>query len=414
MITAFRKIKELWTFQGLAAKDGRKPQWEDLTLIKDGAIISSGDNILWIGADAELNQKLLTELKVHKIDTEFFFKDKIIIPAFVECHTHSIFAGDRSKEFELRNQGVSYQGIAASGGGIVNTVHATREISKKNLLDLTQKRVTRFLQQGVGTLEIKTGYGLDDAQELRLLQILTELEGPEIVPTYLGPHAYPNEINEDEYKNQILTKTLSQVVHRKLAQRVDVFIESKYFDLDFAKKYFEKAQSLGLQISAHVDQFSNLGGSKLAIECGAKSIEHVLNISDLEIDLLAKSQTTAVLLPIADMYLKINYPKARKMIDEGCRIALSTDFNPGSAPSQDLSLVGVLARLEMKMTLPEVLAAYTFNAASALSLQRGFLATNTPCNFLVMDDELGSLFYSVGYHPVAEVWLRGQLQYKKN
>jgi len=414
MSVAFRKIKELWTFQGLIKKEGRHPKWEDLNLIKNGSMVTHEGKIVWIGPDSELSSKILLERNIPKIKEEIFYKDKTIMPAFVECHTHSVFAGNRADEFELRNQGKSYQEIAEMGGGILSTVAKTREASKKDLLELTQQRVDNFVSQGVTTLEIKSGYGLEETHELKLLQVISEVKGPEIISTFLGPHAIPKDSDFEEYKNQILTQTLSQVSHRGLAQRVDVFIEKNYFDLEFAKKYFVKAKELGFALAAHVDQFSNLGGARLAIEMGASSLEHVVQISDEELDLLSKSQTTAVLLPAADFYLKIDYPKARNMIDRGVRVALATDFNPGSSPTQDLSFVGVLARLEMKMTLPEVLASYTFNAAQALSVSRGVLIENTPCNFLVLDDELNSLFYSVGYHPISEVWQKGRLQFKKN
>ncbi len=415
MTKCFRKIHKLWTLSGVEKKSGRRPVFEDLSLIQDGALICVDGKIKWVGRDKDLTPKLLTEMGLKKNPEEIFYKDKVIMPAFVEAHTHTIFGGNRRAEFEMRNQGATYQDIAKNGGGILSTVKSTRELSKKQLMDISQKRVDRFLQQGVGVLEIKSGYGLDETNEFKLLQTAKELQGPKIVPTYLGPHAIPVEVNKQDYQNQILNRTLGQMVSRKLANRVDIFIEDGFFDLEFSRSYFEKAKELNLQICAHVEQLSNVGGTQLAIEYGAKSIEHAIEVTDKEIELLSNSETTAVLLPVADFYLKTAYPRARKMIEAGVRVAVATDFNPGSSPSQDLSLVGVLSRLEMKMTLAEVLTAYIYNAAQALGQEdMGALTEGKNCSFLVLDDELDSLFYSVGYHPVAEVWLNGEPKFKKS
>ena len=416
VLKCFRKINELWTLQAATKKAGRFVTEEDLSPINDAAIICVDGVIRWVGEDKNLSSKVFNELGLTQNPEEFFFKDRILIPAFVEAHTHSVFAGDRSNEFEMRNQGKTYQEIAEAGGGILNTVRATRESSKKNLISLAQKRVNRFLEQGVGTLEIKSGYGLDETNELKILQVINELKGPEIVATYLGPHAIPPDQSSQEYQQQVLNKTLAQVAHHKLASRVDIFIEKNYYDTGFARNYFVKAKELGFDISAHVEQLSRSGGTELALEFAAKSVDHVIEINDKEIEALSKSETTAVLLPAADFYLKTPYPPARKLIDSGARVAVASDFNPGSSPTQDLSFVGLLSRLEMKMNLAESLCAYTLNAAYALGLEasKGSLDTNKSCDFISLEDNLSSLFYSVGHHPVSEVWLGGEQKYKKS
>lgn len=416
VLKSFRKIHELWTLQGAAKKKGRHIKEEDLSLIKDAAMICKDGIIEWVGKDSDLNSKIINDIASGGKVEEIFFKDKILMPAFVEAHTHSIFAGDRTHEFEMRNQGKTYQGIAEQGGGILCTVKATREAAKKVLQELTQSRVDNFLSQGVGTLEIKSGYSLDEKGEVKLLQVLMDLNGPEIVSTYLGPHAFPADLSKDEYQQQILTKTLAHIAHHKLAERVDIFIEKNYYDTEFARQYFLKAKELGFDIVAHVDQLSHTGGLKLALEFAAKSVDHIVEMKVEEISQLAQSETTALLLPAADFYLKIPYPKARQLLDKGARVALATDFNPGSSPTQELSFVGLLARLEMKMTLSETLAAYTLNAAYALGREsgKGSIDTKKQCDFLVLDDNLSALFYSVGYHPVKEVWLAGEQKIKKS
>ncbi|MCB9025514.1 MAG: imidazolonepropionase [Bdellovibrionaceae bacterium] len=416
VLKCFRKIHELWSFQGLAVKSGRNVKEEDLSLITDGAIICKEGVIEWVGKDSDCNSKVINEIAPGAQLEEVFFKDKIIMPAFVEAHTHSIFAGDRTQEFELRIQGKSYQEIADQGGGILSTVKATRETSKKKLTDLTQERVNRFLSQGVGTLEIKSGYSLDEKGEVKLLQALKDLKGPEIIATYLGPHALSPDMPKHEYQNLILQKILPHIVHHKLAKRVDIFIEKNYYDIEFARNYFSKAKDLGLDIVAHVEQLSYSAGLPLAIEFNAKSVDHIVKMKDSEIPILAQSETTAMLLPAADFYLNIPYPKARQLLDCGARVAIATDFNPGSSPTQDLSFVGLLSRLAMKMTFPETLAAYSLNAAFALGQEsrKGSIDIKKQCDFIVLDDNLSSLFMSVGHHPVAEVWLAGELKYKKS
>ncbi|MCB0355364.1 MAG: imidazolonepropionase, partial [Bdellovibrionales bacterium] len=202
VLKCFRKINELWTLQKAYKKEGRAIRDEDLHLIKDAAIVSVDGVIKWVGADSDLNHKVFAELGVKANPQEYFYKDSVIVPAFVESHTHTVFAGDRSHEFEMRNQGISYQEIAAKGGGILNTVEATRLQSKKGLIELAQKRVNHFVEQGVCTLEIKSGYGLDEKNEVKILEVIKELTGPEIIATYLGPHALAPEFSREEYQEQ--------------------------------------------------------------------------------------------------------------------------------------------------------------------------------------------------------------------
>ena len=407
VLKCFRNIQELWTFQGVAQKQGRHIVEEDLGLINNAAMLCKEGWIVWVGKDSELTSQVVREvvgnLKVEECD----FSHKIIMPAFVEAHTHSVFAGDRTLEFELRNRGWSYQQIAEQGGGIVSTVKATRSVSKEGLRELTQRRVDRFLKQGVGTLEIKSGYSLEEEGEIKILQVIKELTGPQIVATYLGPHAILPDHSKEEYQKQVIEQTLLKIAQNQLARRVDIFVERGYFDVHFARQYFTKAKQLGFEMAAHVEQLSHCGGVALALEFGAKSVDHIVEINEKDIQALGKSETTAMLLPAADFYLKIPYPKARNLIEQGARVALATDFNPGSSPTQDLSFVGLLARLEMKMTLPETLAAYTLNAAYALGLEsvKGSIDLKKHCDFIVLEDNLQSLFYNCGYHPISEVWL---------
>lgn len=388
----FRNIGELLTLKLAAQKQGRHPHEEDLSIVKKAALLCEKGKIIWVGEEKKIPRDLLKK-KPKEIDLQ----GKTVLPGFVECHTHSLFAGTRSDEFELRNQGVSYQQINARGGGIQSTMRETRKAPDAKLKSLLTERIERFVRQGVTTLEVKTGYALDLKNEIRGLKILNDKYKIEIVPTYLGAHSVPAEFQSAaDYLQFCRTQVLPKV--RKLTSRVDIFIEKGFFENPQALAYLKAAQELGFQVLVHADQLTLSGGADTAMQLQALSADHLLQVDDQTIHRLARSQVSCVLLPAADLYMKCAYPRARAMIDEGCRVALATDFNPGSSPTQDLSLVGLLARLEMKMTLPEVLVAYTVGASWALQKQHevGSLEIGKQANFSVFEQKWTQLFYSVG------------------
>lgn len=406
--TVFRGVSEVLTFAGAAQKQGRRVDYQDLSILSNAAWVTENGRITWIG-----QEKNLPALKGA---IEIDLNGSVVLPALSECHTHLAFAGNRAEEFEWRQQGLSYLDIAKRGGGIVSTVKATRATQENDLVALMQKRAQRFVEQGVTTLEIKSGYGLDLDSEIRCLTAAGRIKGPRVVRTFLGPHAKPPEIATlDEYFEEVIENILPQIVRYKLADRADIFVEMGFFTPDQACRYFEKAKSLGLDLTAHVEQITHSGGTEMALRFEPVSVDHVIQLQPKEIEALAKSNTTAVLLPASDFYLKMKYPPARELIDQGARVALSTDFNPGTSPTQDVSFVGVLARIEMKMTLPEVLAAWIIGAAYALKKQAdlGSLEVGKSCDFICLGSDWRSLFYSVGDHPVTEVWKEGQKLFEK-
>lgn len=398
----FYGIDELLTLAQVAKKDGRNIEEKDLSIIKQGALAVENGLISWVGKKSEIPKGLKKKAKA--ID----LKGGSLLPGWVECHTHLVFAGDRSDEFEMRNQGASYQEIAAAGGGIAKTVEKTRKCSLENLKEIAQTRVDRFLSQGVTTLEVKSGYGLNRKDEIKILKVIRELKGPTLVPTFLGAHSFPKEQSPADYQAELM-RMLEEIKKLKIAQRVDIFVEKGYFDLSWAEVYLSKAQALGFQLTLHSDQLSASGANRLAVKLKAHSADHLVEITDNEIPEFAQSPVTAVLLPTADFYLRMKYPPARRLIDQGARVALATDFNPGSSPTQDLSFVGVLARVMMGMKLPEVLAAYTFNAAKALGLSEscGSLEVGKRADFISVS-HWRELFYQVGHHPVSSVWQGGR------
>lgn len=408
-LKVFKNIGELLTLEGASRKKGRRVTEADLSIISDAVIVSQNGRIEWVGHESDLNAQILKALGG---EPEFHsLEGRTVVPGFIECHTHLVFAGDRSEEFEWRMQGHTYQEISAKGGGILSTVKATRSASASDLLKLAQQRVDRFVNQGVTTLEIKSGYGLNFETESKILRVAGELRGPRIVRTYLGPHSRaPEHADLSAYMNQIVDDDLPRLAEEKLADRVDIYIEKGFFDLPLAQAFFDRAKELGFGITAHVEQLSEFGGTELALRYQPQSVDHVVFVSGETLENLARSETTAVLLPASDLYLKMRYPPARELLDRGACCALSTDFNPGTSPTQDLSLIGVLARVEMKMKLAEVFSAFTVGAARALGLasEVGSLESGKSCDFNTLDCGWREMFYSIGRHPLHSTYRAGE------
>ncbi|MCC7403551.1 MAG: imidazolonepropionase [Bdellovibrionales bacterium] len=408
--TLIRNLDEVLTLAGVAAKDGRHPVEADLGGLPKAAVLMDDDGIKWVGSEASLSEATLRPLIGAAEVVEVDARGCTALPAFVESHTHLIFAGHRAEEFEMRMRGATYQQIAEAGGGIRSTVKQTRAASEQELLALAQPRVQKFVEQGVGTLEVKSGYGLDLVTEQKILKVAQRLKGPRVIKTFLGPHAVAPEFSStDAYHREVVDKMLPQIAQAKLADRIDIFIEWGYFSLAQADEYYRAGHAFKLGLSGHVEQMTRTGGAVLAAQLDAQSVDHLVQVSSDDIRALGTSDTTCVLLPLADLYLRMDYPPARALIDAGARVAVATDFNPGSAPSQDLSLVGVLARLEMGMTLPEVIAAYTFNGAAALGLhgQTGSLEAGKFADVTLIEGSWRDLFYQVGHHPVGRLWVNG-------
>jgi imidazolonepropionase len=407
----FRRIDELLTMSGVSEKKGRRPTTKDLGIITDGAVVVESGEIRWAGPERQLSSHVIKSLTGRASLEEVDCSGLSVLPAFVEAHTHSVFAGSRADEFEQRVQGATYQEISQRGGGILSTVHHTRIADERELIELLKPRVEAFIRQGVGTLEIKSGYGLDLETELKMLSVAGKVKGPRVVRTFLGPHALPESaLGCDEYLDEVIESMLPAVMKGKLAERADVFIEKGFFSLEQGRRYLEAAKELGFGLTGHMDQLQRLGGGVLGAELAAQSVDHLVHISPEDVSQLSKSETVCVLLPTADFYLRMPYPPARALLDAGARVALATDFNPGSSPSWDLALVGVLARVEMRMTLAEVLAAYTVNAAAALGLGDvcGSIEAEKSADLILIDGRWQDLFMQVGHLPVVESWVKGK------
>jgi imidazolonepropionase len=400
----FSDIKELMTLKPVHDKKGRGPISEkDLGIELNQCLIVENKKIVWVG-------------KKNKIPKNFFKAKEVVVgenlfPGFIECHTHSAFLGDRKNEFEMRNTGVPYQEIAEKGGGIFSTVRATRKGTEKSIATVIQKRLNTFLKQGVTTVEVKSGYGLDEKNEIKLLKSMDSLRKDfNLVPTFLGAHAIAPEHKTSTIHLQKMKEMLTKIKKNNWSHRVDIFIEKGYFEGEAAQEYLAYAKNLGFDLCIHADQLTRTGAAVLAVRLGAKSTDHNICVTDKDIQVLAKSETTCVLLPSADFYIHCPFPPARKLIDAGARIALSTDFNPGTSPSQSIELVGVLARLKMNMSLPEVFAAWTVGASYALGMekQKSILSVGYDADFFSSSASWLDFFYDFSAAPVKKVWVSGK------
>lgn len=298
---------------------------------------------------------------------------KFVLPAFIDSHTHTVFAKSREEEFVDRIEGLSYEEIALRGGGILNSAAKLAEMTEDELFESAILRVEQLIQYGTGALEIKSGYGLSVEAELKMLRVIKRLNNHfpiTIKATFLGAHAFPKEYKEHQeaYIDLIINEMLPIIQQEKLAEYIDVFCERNYFSLEQMEEILKAGIVCGLKPKVHVNQFSILGGVSKAVELGAISVDHLEEISDEDIASLKKAKTIPTLLPSCSHFLSIPFGNARKMIDEGLAIALASDFNPGSTPCGNLSVVWSLACIKMKLTPFEALNALTINAAAALEL----------------------------------------------
>lgn len=319
---------------------------------------------------------------------------KAIVPGFIDGHTHVIFAGTREREFAMRSRGMSYSEIAASGGGILSTVSKTRELSKPKLRSRAARRIDRMLKHGTTTLEIKSGYGLDFKNEVKLLEIANELREEsisEIVVTLLGAHAIPPEYVNDRqaYVEMLIRELVPYVGRKKLAKFCDVFCDEGFFSLDEARRILTAAKESGMLPKMHADELSSNGGVNLAVELGAVSVDHLEHISHDEIRTLAESDTVGVILPAVAAYLRGTPSPAREMIDSGCTIAIATDLNPGTSMIDNMQTTMFFAVAMNRMTVEEALNAATINAAASLGIsdRLGSIEVGKQADLLIVDGE---------------------------
>jgi len=355
--------------------------------IEDGIIVEYGAMEEWGGISDWRNVEI--------IDAE----GKYVLPAFCDSHTHTVFAKSREEEFVDRIHGLSYEDIAARGGGILNSAGRLREMSEDELFEQATKRIELLKSYGTGALEIKSGYGLSVEGELKMLRVIKRLKataGIEIKATFLGAHAFPKEYKENHrgYIDLIINEMLPKIGEEQLADYIDVFCENNYFSVAEMAEILEAGAKYNLIPKVHVNQFTVLGGIKKAIELGALSVDHLEEISDEDIEALKGSNCMSTLLPSCSHFLSIPFGSARRMIDAGLPIALASDFNPGSTPSGNLQFVWSLGCVKMRMTPEEAINALTINAAYAMGLSATHgtisIGKKTP---VILTKEIPSLAY---------------------
>lgn len=359
-----KNAAQLVTCSGFSAKKGR--EMSNLSVIENGTVIVSGGIITYVGKDA--NCPPLSDFPNHEIIDA---TGKAVLPGFVDSHTHFIFGGYREEEFSWRMRGDSYMSIMERGGGIHNTMTATRNASFDELKNSGWKRLNSMLAMGVTTVEGKSGYGMDKATELKQLEVmksLNEEHAVDIVSTFMGAHATPTEYKgrENDFLDYMIEEVMPEVKEKNLAECCDIFCEKNVFDIEQSRRYLTAARDLGFKLKIHADEIVTLGGAELAAELKALSADHLLQASDKGIGDLAESGVVATLLPCTAFSLKKHYARGRYMIDSGCAVALATDLNPGSSFTNSVPLLFALACIYMQLSPEEALTALTINGAAAV------------------------------------------------
>ena len=398
----------------LVTMDPAKNREGDLGVIEDAVLFVEEGRISWFGHEKDIP----AEAKDAKaIDAQ----GMVAMPGIVDCHTHIVHAGFRQDEFDLRTRGKTYQEIASGGGGIMSTVRATREASEEDLGRVAIERITESLLNGVTTLEIKTGYGLDYDAEMKMAQVIDDLRhasNVRVFGTFLGAHVVPEEYKDKrgEYVDLVCDRMIRDAAEFDAITACDVFVEEGAYTADEAREVARAAKAVGLDIHLHVDQFTDVDGGELAAELGALSADHLDHTSDAGIDAMRKAGVVGVVLPGASFFAGGgHYPSARRMIDRGLTVAIATDYNPGSSPSLDPWLMATIATTQMGMSCDEALLAMTKHAAKALGLADcGTIAVGARADVVFIDapDEHFPI-YRYGRNFVKAVMVDGEIRWGK-
>jgi imidazolonepropionase len=382
----------------------------DLAIIHDGGMLIGDGKIDILGPSDQIEK---TARGSEIVDA----RGRVVLPGFVDAHTHLVFAGNRLDDFERRARGETYEQIAKAGGGIWSTVAKTRAASVADLFTQARKHTNWFLKSGTTTAEAKSGYGLTVEGELKILRVTRRLnqETPlEVVPTFLGAHAIPLEDREspERYVDLVISEMLPRVAKENLAEFCDVFCERDYFDLEQSREILIAAKKLGLNLRIHADQLTNSGGAKLAAELKATTADHLEKTEGQGIAAMKSAGVQPVLLPGSVYGLGSTcYPRAQEMIEAGLAVVIATDFNPGSSPSSSMPMMLSLACTQMKMSPAEAIAASTINAAYSLNRgdKIGSLEIGKLANFAIFDcEDYRELAYWFGFPQAHSVYVRGE------
>jgi len=345
-----------------------------------------------------------------------------VMPAFVDSHSHLVYSGTRESEFNMRLQGASYEEIAAAGGGILNSASRVASTTQEDMMAQSMSRLERLIQYGTGTIEVKSGYGLDPENELKMLRTVKEMNAlgeATLIPTFLAAHALPGwakaqGLDDASYTKFILDACLPTIQNEGLAQFIDGFIERDYFKLDALQHLIEASKASGLPLKIHVNQFYDIGGIQMAVAAGALSVDHLEVMTPEATKALQGSNTIATLLPSCSYFLGIPYAPARELIENDTIVALATDYNPGSSPGGNMQLVCNMACAKMKMTPAEALNAATINGAAALNLsdKKGSITIGKEADLIITKPipSLNYLCYDFGTNHIQSTILGGHIQ----
>ena len=392
----------------------RELEENHIEMLENGYLAIKGDKIIGVGTGEVPTSFIHFDTKFVKIGK------KVVSPGLVDSHTHLVHGGSREHEFSMKIQGVPYLEILAAGGGILSTLKATREASLEDLIEKTKKSLRYMLELGVTTVEAKSGYGLSLEQEIKQLEatkLLNHLQPIRLVSTFMAAHATPPEFKgrTGDYVEEVI-KMLPEIKKRNLAEFCDVFCEEGVFSVEESRKILTKAKELGFQLKIHADEVVSLGGVELAGELQSVTAEHLMVITDSGIEALAKGGVIADLLPATSFNLRHEYAPARKILDAGVQVALSTDYNPGSCPSENLQFVMQIGAAHLKMTTEEVFKAVTINGAKAVCREKeiGRLEVGQQADIAVFDvPNAEYMLYHFGVNHTDSVYKAGKLVYQR-
>lgn len=387
---------------------------DNIEVLENAYVVIEKDKIVAVGT-GEVPKEYFNP-QVEMVD----LSGKLVTPGLIDSHTHLVHGGSRENEFAMKIEGVPYLEILAKGGGILSSLKATRNASHKELIDKTLRSLKYMLELGVTTVEAKSGYGLDfenEIKQMEVVKILEHLQPVSLVSTFMGAHAVPIEYKENrEAYIQLVIDMLPEVRKRNLAEFCDIFCEDKVFSVEESRRILTAAKENGFKLKIHADEIVSLGGVELAAELGAVSAEHLMKITDSGINALANSNVIADLLPATSFNLMEHYAPARKMIEAGIQIALSTDYNPGSCPSENLQFVMQIGAAHLKMTPKEVFKAVTINAAKAIDRHHeiGSIEVGKKADISVFDaPNMPYFLYHFGVNHTNGVYKNGKLVFKR-
>jgi imidazolonepropionase len=400
-----KNISQLVTVAAHGKRTKTGSDMRDIGVVADAGVLCRDGKIVWVGRMSDWDQALPPDFP--EIDAH----GKVVLPGFVDSHTHMMFAGDRSAEFALRSQGATYQQIADAGGGILETVRSVRAATKKELKRLTSRFGFEMMRSGTTSVEIKTGYGLTMDAEVKMLEAIHELEREEMISvtsTFLGAHAIPPEFRADHaaYTTLVIEQMIPYAGKKHLATFCDVFCEKGYFSVEESTRILDEGKRWGLLPKVHADELTDGGGAELAARVGAISADHLEHVSKRGIEALKETGVIATLLPGVSLFLNHGYAPARDLIDAGVAVAIASDFNPGSCMSFSMPLMMTIACTQMRMSPEEAITAATLNGAAALtkSDSTGSIEIGKEADILIVDiPDYRHLVYHFGVNHVRTV-----------